>query len=369
MVFGRVEGTLGLELPLWVFLEEALYEEFVFFRLDAAGAVDALTIRLGGFTGLFQQLELGVDEVAGFVRVDTPAQIESSSHDSGVGAGYVDQHAIEFLGLVGNDFFRLGNRGASDAKPITIFLKQNQTRFVLVDGSELALIFHPFGDEAGFTTGSCTEVEDRLARLRRKQIDGQQRAWILNIKKALAKRLKRNDWRMISKSIDGVGRCPIAVENAGFDVLVFPALGQGFRIGLESIEPGVGRCRLVVPLEQADSLFAAPALLPVFEKPIWVRLAKRRAVLLKSGDLAKSIFFFPQKPADDGVDESRLANALVGLGQTHAFVGNGVVGDAVEEKNLVETESEDLLHGWFLLAAIGGALDEPVEKPPPTDAA
>ncbi len=39
----------------------------------------------------------------------------------------------------------------------------------------------------------------------------------------------------------------------------------------------------------------------------------------------------------------------------------GVGGDAVEPKNLVEAEAQQVLQGWALLAAIGLAGDEPIE--------
>ena len=64
-----------------------------------------------------------------------------------------------------------------------------------------------------------------------------------------------------------------------------------------------------------------------------------------------------------------MAEAFLGLGQADALIDDGVLGDAAEEENLVQAKPENLPHGWLLFAALGGAVDEPVEQSSPAHAA
>jgi len=52
----------------------------------------------------------------------------------------------------------------------------------------------------------------------------------------------------------------------------------------------------------------------------------------------------------------------VPAGEVYSFVDDGVVGDAVEVKNLVQPEAQENLDERLLAAAVGFLLDEPVER-------
>ena len=94
MILDRVQRPLGGELPFRVGLEEAGDELFVLLRLDAAGAVNELAVRLGPFGRLAKELELLVGEPLGFAGAEPPAQVEPSAHHAGVGAGDIDEYAV-----------------------------------------------------------------------------------------------------------------------------------------------------------------------------------------------------------------------------------------------------------------------------------
>ena len=64
-------------------------------------------------------------------------------------------------------------------------------------------------------------------------------------------------------------------------------------------------------------------------------LTKRRALLLQSREIAKDWLTLADEAPHHGVDEAGLAEATLGLGQAHALVDNGVLGDAVEEEDLI----------------------------------
>jgi len=66
-----------------------------------------------------------------------------------------------------------------------------------------------------------------------------------------------------------------------------------------------------------------------------VGLSKRRALLLQPGEIAEDWLPLADEAPHHGVDEAGLAEAILGLGQAHALVDNGVLGDAVEEEDLI----------------------------------
>jgi len=99
-----------------------------------------------------------------------------------------------------------------------------------------------------------------------------------------------------------------------------------------------------------------------------MRLAKRRSSVLQVGDIAGDLLPLAEEAPHHGVDEPGLAEAFLGLGQADALIDDGVLGDAVEEENLVQAEPQNFLHCWLLFATFGGAFNEPVEQSSPSHA-
>lgn len=76
-----------------------------------------------------------------------------------------------------------------------------------------------------------------------------------------------------------------------------------------------------------------------------------------------------QVTAQEGVDEAGLGAEAEAFGDFHGFMDGGVSGDFIQPENLVKAEAQQVLQGGLLLAAIGFALDEPVEGGLPADGA
>ena len=174
---------------------------------------------------------------------------------------------------------------------------------------------------------------------------------------------------MLAEAKQAVRLGPVAVDWRGLNAFVIPTLGQVYGVGDEAVDAGTGRGRLVVPFHEANGFFAAPALFPLLEKPVGVGLAKRRAFLLQIRNVTGDLLPLAEEAPQHGIDETGLAEASLGLGQADTLINDGVLGDAVEEENLVQAEPENLPHGRFLFSAFGGALDQPVKQPPPSNAA
>ena len=184
-------------MPLRVCLDEAGDELTILLWLYAAGAVNEMTVSLGLCGSLAKQVELCAGEGAKFARVESPTEVEPPAHHSSIGAGDVDKHPVE-LGFVCCDLVRLCKCSAGDFHSVTVFAEQFEPRFTGVDGGELAVIVHPFGDVAGLAAGRGAEIEHGLAGRRIEQGDGQQCAGILHVEQPVAKAAKRLERRVLA---------------------------------------------------------------------------------------------------------------------------------------------------------------------------
>lgn len=75
--------------------EDAGDELFVFGGFDAAGAVNEDAAGFEGAEAVFEELCLGLYLRGDVIGLQTPAHIDTAAHDAGVGAGHVEQDAIE----------------------------------------------------------------------------------------------------------------------------------------------------------------------------------------------------------------------------------------------------------------------------------
>jgi len=74
-----------------------------------------------------------------------------------------------------------------------------------------------------------------------------------------------------------------------------------------------------------------------------------------------------QVAAQDSVNEPRLQVEAALPGQLDGFVNGGVVGDAIEPKDLVKAEPQEVLQDWLLGARVGFAGDQPIKGGLPAD--
>jgi len=78
---------------------------------------------------------------------------------------------------------------------------------------------------------------------------------------------------------------------------------------------------------------------------------------------------FAKVSAKDGVDEAGLRTEAEAFAKLDGFMDGGVIGNAVEPKDLVEAEAQENLNGEVLAASAGFAVDEPIEGALPADEA
>ena len=75
--------------------EDAGDELLVFGGFDAAGAVNEDATGFEDAEAVFEELCLGLHLRGDVIGLQTPAYIDTAAHDAGVGAGYVEQDAVE----------------------------------------------------------------------------------------------------------------------------------------------------------------------------------------------------------------------------------------------------------------------------------
>src|ERR1017187_637085 len=69
-----------------------------------------------------------------------------------------------------------------------------------------------------------------------------------------------------------------------------------------------------------------------------------------------------QVATQDGIDESRLGLEAALPGQLNSLVNGGMSGDAIEPKDLVKPETQEVMEHWFLGACVGLAGYQPIER-------
>ena len=166
---------------------------------------------------------------------------------------------------------------------------------------------------------------------------------------------------------DNPVRRPIELARLKSHAFLLPVLGQGRRIRLERVEAGVGVRRGVVPFEQLAQRAFAPARVPAAAKPVRVGITERRLGLFQILEQLLSGLVLPAVTAQQRVEEAGLRPEAELFGHLDGLVDGRVVGDAVEPEHLIKAQTQQDLERSFLLAAVGFACDEPVERGFPSD--
>jgi hypothetical protein len=89
-----------MEFEFGMGVEEFADDVLVFFRFEAAGAVEECAAGFQQGSGLVQQVELSGSEAIQFFGADAPAEFDATAHDAGVRAGSVEEETIQ--GVVGD---------------------------------------------------------------------------------------------------------------------------------------------------------------------------------------------------------------------------------------------------------------------------
>lgn len=269
--------------------EELFYHVLIFLRFQAASAVNQQSARFYDGCGVGEQGKLRFAQAFDFLGPQSPAQIHAPPDDAGIGAGRIHEHAVE-----GGKRHRVeciaGGRGCrfhgcrwtaeihtGHAEPPTVILDKPKTCLRNIAGDNAALVVEQLGDEGGFAAWSSAVIENRFSGLRSEELNGEQRARVLDVKPAVPETAHARQRRMRLQLENQVLRQPVAVDEVVFDVFHLPPAFEQFTgIGFESINPGKSFRWGVVPFEQPDGVFHAPELTPASDQPLGMRPAKVR---------------------------------------------------------------------------------------------
>lgn len=265
-----------------MFGKELIHDVSIFFCFEAAGAVDEKAARFNARSGLVEQVELGVAEALDFLGLNAPTQVYTTAHDAGVGAGSIDEDFIVFV--AGRNRGICDGLHARDAEASAVFLNQLNTFRRNIICHDPALVLDELGDERGLATGRSAEIENGLAGLGVEFAYCKQRAGILNVKPTIAKALQSGERWMGFQFERQILAGPAPCFEIVVDVLESPLFDEFGGVGAEGVDACVDARWRVVPLHQLCGAVCIPAILPAFEKPSWVRVAKRGIVGFQVGE-------------------------------------------------------------------------------------
>jgi hypothetical protein len=365
------EGMFAFEGEAGMMGEELVDLFLVFLRFEAAGAVDEDSARFEGGGAAAQQGGLESAEALDFLGADAPAQIDTAPQDAGIGAGGIDEDAMEpgvaEAGDGGGEragwFWGEemgGDAGGSESG--TILAEQGESIGVDIAGEDAGLIGGELCEESGFATGRGAEVEDSVAGLGFEGEGSEEGAGILDVEGALLEAGQVWEGRMSFEFEHVVFRDPVMPDEVVGDIFLAPLEQELAGRASERIHAGERGGGDVIPLEELLGDLAAPALEPAGAEPLWVGIAQVRLTGFEAVDECAGNLPFPAVGAEDGVDETALGAGAEGAGEFDGFVDDGVVGNAIEPEQLVEAEAEECGEGGGRVRLSAFAGDEPVEE-------
>ena len=310
------------------------------------------------------------------LQPDSPAQIHSPPQDSAVRARHIHQDAVEGRrrrgsvrslqpGRIGAERRRYTCRDlhASYPEARAILPQAAQPLRLIVLRQDMAAIFHPLRHIGGFPAGGGAKVQYAFARLRIQLMRRQERAGILHIKESSLKILPiRQTWMGLQfKHLIFAG--PIPLPRGEPDALRLPPFRQLGGIRPQTIQPGEGGRRRVVPLQQLRRFLRPPARLPSVHQPRRMRITRGGVLLFQILQLPFDRRPLAQTAPQNRVQEARFCAATRPLGQFHRLMHRRMGGDALQPKDLIKPQPQQGLRGPVLRPPVGFARDQPIQRP------
>ena len=339
--------------------EEPIGDRGILLGFEAARRVGQGPAGTQPLGSLVEQDALGGLQAGDFRRVHPPAKLEASSQDAGVGTRSVDENPVEKsrgrAEFVGCECLDTGG-----TEPGGVFPDEAEAGGLGVVGDDRALVAEELRDERGFPAGRGAQVENAFAGTWIEEMDGQQRARILDVEMALAKRREGSQGGMRREfEAESVG--PVPFEGHGFDAFRGPPDAELRDVGPERVDPGVGGWRRIVPIQESAEADVAEALAPTVHQPAGMRPSDRGVRLAERGKVGPDSIAIAVASAEDGVEKSALVVEPGFPGEHDRLVDGGVGRDAIEEEELVDAEPEKILERGLLATSVGAAGDDPIE--------
>ena len=158
----REEFALGLETEFGTAAQEGTGNLLILLGFEAASAVDEAASRFQSGCHAVQHIALLRLQARDRLRPDAPTEIDASPHDAGVGAGGIDQDAIEIGGQ------RIGCQASLDAcdpQSPAVVVQEPEPSGGGVLGYDPALICHALRDVHGLASGRGAGVQNDIAGL------------------------------------------------------------------------------------------------------------------------------------------------------------------------------------------------------------
>ncbi len=342
--------------------EEPLHDLAVFLRLQTAGGIDDPAAGLDPAGRLGQQGLLNRGESRQFRWFQAPAQFHPAAQDSGVGAGRIDQNSREAFPGRGQD----GDVGhVGDAQPGAVFAQQRQPVLGRVMGDDVAGVLHELRGPGRFAAGSGTEVEEGFTGLRGQHADGEQRAGILNIESALEETGERTQRRMRLQREDQPVARPVEAAFREIHALAQPGAGQIGSGSPQGVDPHEGRGGRVVPSTELGQAGGSVACFPTVGQPARKRPAGGGIRVAQRFQALPDLLTLAGASAEHRIHEPALRSESELAGEGDGFVDGRMVRHAIEPKQLVKSQPEEVLQSGFLDASLGALGHQPVERGTP----
>jgi len=352
-----------------VFIKKTPDNFGVFLWFQAACAINQGAAGAQTVGGLLEQGGLGVAEAVEFGGLKAPAKVHPAAEDAGVGAGSINEDAVKGGRERGKGILdtRQGSLNHGDSEAAAVFADKLHAVGVDVLGHDAAGIVHALGEESGFASGGGAKVEDGFAGLGLELDGGEERGGVLQIEPAFAKTGQGGEGGMGFELEAESGGSPVGGHGPGLDLLGLPMGEELFGGPFEGVQAGEGDGGNIIPLEEGPGGLGAELAVPLGDEPIGMGIAEGGVGSFEVGEDFADFGRFAEVGAEDGVDKTRLGGKTGMFGQFDGFVHGGMGRDAVEPKNLIEAEPEQILEGEAGPGAAGFAGDETVEGGFPPD--
>ena len=166
---------------------------------------------------------------------------------------------------------------------------------------------------------------------------------------------------MPTEGEDGVGIGPIHLNRNRIHPFGLPPSQQIVRRRPESVDPSTGGRRGVVPFQQPLKICLIQDTSPSLDQPLRMRPAHGGILQLQLIEGLSAGVFFTGHAAQHRVDKATLRRKPALTGQQDRLVHHRVIGDPVEEQQLVQSHLQDAPKDRALRPPIGARGDNMVQ--------
>ena len=348
----------------WVVVQELLDDFHVFIGFETAGAVYDLAAWLQVSGSFLENARLLFGDVAYFVFGQPPANVQSTSHDAGVGTGSVHQNCvIQRFVSVRCGCRVLSQAGIFDSQAVDVVFEPAEPARIRVSCQDLPRLVHGGSHGAGFSSRSRTVIQNAHFRPGIELFHRQQGAGVLDIEQSPPETIQFFGGTGEMGDLEQVGSfSPWKRDGFAGYSLFLPHGFQLIQASFQGIPADVNIRNRVVPLEESGRVFISKCFVPFVDEPLGVgpgQVGLGRFPLVK---VLQMPVFLPQEASKDGVDEPGLGMESKLTCRRNSFMDRRMIRDAVHECQLVESEPQHVSGAGFSRRLIGFFINPGIEQ-------